>query len=60
MAVSDWKGNISGKEFLLALVAGMEAECKLGLSVWPDHYDVGWYLSSIFSCCCSSLAKIEK
>lgn len=42
LAAADWKGNISGKEFLLALVAGVETECKLGLAVWPDHYDAGW------------------
>ena len=33
---------ISGEDFLLALVAGIEAECKIGLSVWPKHYDIGW------------------
>ncbi|KAJ7924403.1 2-methylcitrate dehydratase [Mycena leptocephala] len=26
----------------LALVAGIEAECKLGMGVWPKHYDIGW------------------
>lgn len=44
LAVADWKGKVSGKDFLLALVAGVETECKLGLSVWPDHYDAGWYV----------------
>lgn len=34
--------NVSGEEFILALVAGIEAECKVGLAVWPKHYDVGW------------------
>ena len=47
LAVAEWKGSdpeskISGKDFLLALVVGVEAECKLGLAVWPEHYDVGW------------------
>ncbi|KAF2236193.1 MmgE/PrpD family protein [Viridothelium virens] len=36
----------SGKDFLLALVAGIEAECKLGLTVWPKHYDLGWHITS--------------
>ncbi|KAJ5851542.1 uncharacterized protein N7529_010927 [Penicillium soppii] len=32
---------VSGREFLLALVAGIEAECKVGKAVWPAHHDVG-------------------
>ncbi|KAI9695094.1 MAG: hypothetical protein M1820_008919 [Bogoriella megaspora] len=35
-----------GKQFLTALVAGIEAECKLGLAVWPKHYDIGWHITS--------------
>lgn len=31
---------------MTAFVAGVEAECKLGLSVWPQHYDVGWHITS--------------
>ncbi|KFZ03576.1 hypothetical protein V502_10830 [Pseudogymnoascus sp. VKM F-4520 (FW-2644)] len=46
LAVAEWKGGYSGKEFLLALVAGIEAECKVGLAVWPEHYDVGWHITS--------------
>jgi aconitate decarboxylase len=42
LAYAEWKGSVTGKEFILALVAGIEAECKVGLAVWPKHYDVGW------------------
>jgi aconitate decarboxylase len=28
------------------LVVGIEAECKVGLAVWPEHYDVGWHITS--------------
>lgn len=35
---------VSGQEFILALVTGIEVECKVGLAVWPTHYDVGWYV----------------
>jgi aconitate decarboxylase len=42
LAVAEWKRGISGKDFLLALVCGIEAECKVGLAVWPEHYDIGW------------------
>lgn len=37
---------VSGIEFITALVAGIEAECKIGLAVWPAHYDVGWHITS--------------
>lgn len=37
---------VSGPEFLTAFVAGVEAELKLGLSVFPEHYDVGWHITS--------------
>ena len=33
---------VFGEDVLLALVVGIEVECKVGLSVWPKHYDVGW------------------
>ncbi|KAJ5512255.1 hypothetical protein N7463_001807 [Penicillium fimorum] len=37
---------VSGPEFITALVAGIEAECKIGMAVWPAHYDVGWHITS--------------
>lgn len=37
---------MSGRDFIVALVAGIEVECKLGLAVWPQHYDVGWHITS--------------
>jgi aconitate decarboxylase len=33
---------VSGPELITALAAGIEIECKVGLAVWPSHYDVGW------------------
>ncbi|KKY30890.1 hypothetical protein UCDDA912_g09161 [Diaporthe ampelina] len=46
LAVAEWKGPVSGHDFITAFVAGVEAECKLGLSVYPEHYDVGWHITS--------------
>ncbi|KAF5671424.1 immune-responsive 1 protein [Fusarium heterosporum] len=48
LAVTEWKQEqgISGKQFITALVAGIEAECKAGLAVWPEHYNVGWHITS--------------
>ncbi|KAG6362603.1 hypothetical protein INS49_007695 [Diaporthe citri] len=45
-AVAEWKAPVSGQDFITAFVAGVEAECKLGLSVYPEHYDVGWHITS--------------
>ncbi|KAL6241908.1 hypothetical protein RBB50_011153 [Rhinocladiella similis] len=46
LAWAEHQGHVSGDELLLALVAGIEASCKLGLSVWPGHYDIGWHITS--------------
>lgn len=46
LAVAEWQGPVSGEDFLTAFVAGVEAECKLGLAVYPQHYDVGWHITS--------------
>ena len=42
LAYAEQKRSVTGKDFILALVAGIEAECKVGLAVWPKHYDIGW------------------
>ncbi|KAI0124802.1 hypothetical protein BJ170DRAFT_696375 [Xylariales sp. AK1849] len=46
LAVAEWQSPVKGEEFLTAFVAGVEAECKLGLSVYPEHYDIGWHITS--------------
>jgi 2-methylcitrate dehydratase PrpD len=35
----------SGKDFLNALVLGVETECRIGNSVYPNHYDAGWHIT---------------
>ncbi|MFC3073547.1 MmgE/PrpD family protein [Shinella pollutisoli] len=37
--------NVSGADFLTALVTGVEVECRIGNSVYPDHYDRGWHIT---------------
>ncbi len=37
---------VSGKDFLNALVLGVETECRIGNAVYPNHYDVGWHITS--------------
>lgn len=36
---------ISGKEFLNAMVLGVEVECRIGNAVYPAHYDRGWHIT---------------
>jgi 2-methylcitrate dehydratase PrpD len=36
---------VSGREFLHALVLGVEVECRIGNAVYPNHYDVGWHIT---------------
>lgn len=44
LAVAEERG-IKGREFLTALVAGVEVECRIANSVYPDHYDRGWHIT---------------
>ena len=46
LAYAEYKGNISGEQILFALTVGIEASCKIGLAVWPEHYDIGWHITS--------------
>jgi aconitate decarboxylase len=46
MAYAEYKGGVSGENLLCALVAGIEVSCKIGLAVWPEHYDIGWHITS--------------
>jgi 2-methylcitrate dehydratase PrpD len=36
---------VSGRDFLTALIAGIEVECRIGNSVYPDHNDRGWHIT---------------
>ena len=37
---------VSGREFLHAFILGVEAECRIGKSVFPNHYDTGWHITA--------------
>jgi 2-methylcitrate dehydratase PrpD len=37
--------KISGYDFLTAMIIGIEVECRIGNSVYPDHYDRGWHIT---------------
>jgi 2-methylcitrate dehydratase PrpD len=36
---------VTGKEFLNALILGVETECRLGNAVYPEHYALGWHIT---------------
>jgi 2-methylcitrate dehydratase PrpD len=36
---------MTGREFLQAFILGIEVECRIGNSVYPDHYDRGWHIT---------------
>jgi 2-methylcitrate dehydratase PrpD len=44
VALSEFR-PVSGKDFLNALVLGVETECRIGNAVYPNHYDVGWHIT---------------
>lgn len=50
LALAEWKGPVNGRDFMTAFVAGVEAECKLGVSVYPEHYNVGWRKFTLSPC----------
>ena len=53
---------VSGKEFLNALVLGVEVECRIGNAVYPNHYDVGWHITGtagVFGAC-AAMGKLLK
>ncbi|MDH4125220.1 MAG: MmgE/PrpD family protein [Gammaproteobacteria bacterium] len=35
----------SGEEFLHAFILGVEAECRIGLAVYPSHYERGFHIT---------------
>lgn len=37
--------HFSGEDFVHAFVLGVEAECRVGLSVFPEHYERGWHIT---------------
>ncbi len=36
----------SGRALILATVAGVEVECRIGAALFPAHYDAGWHITA--------------
>jgi 2-methylcitrate dehydratase PrpD len=44
LAFAEWR-RISGEELIHAFVLGVEVECRVALSVFPEHYERGWHIT---------------
>ncbi len=44
LALAEYR-PVSGREFINALVLGIEVECRIGNAVYPAHYDRGWHIT---------------
>ena len=44
LALGEWR-RVAGADFLHAFILGVEVECRVALSVVPQHYDVGWHVT---------------
>jgi 2-methylcitrate dehydratase PrpD len=44
LALAEYR-PVAGEEFLHAFILGVEVECRIGNSVYPDHYDTGWHIT---------------
>src|SRR5579884_794415 len=54
-----------GADALTALIAGIEAECRLGLVVGPSHYATGWHATATLgtfgaAAACSHLLELDE
>ena len=36
---------VAGRDFLNALIIGVEVECRIGNAIYPNHYDRGWHIT---------------
>ena len=37
--------KVSGEDFLHALIVGYDVACRIGLSIYPWHYNRGWHIT---------------
>jgi hypothetical protein len=44
LALAEYR-PVGGRDFIDALVVGIETECRIGNAVSPAHYDVGWHIT---------------
>jgi 2-methylcitrate dehydratase PrpD len=37
---------VTGAQFLHAFILGVEAECRIGIAMSPEHYNAGWHITA--------------
>ena len=40
------RDGYTGEQIIHAFALGVEAECRIGNAVYPEHYDVGWHITA--------------
>jgi len=55
----------SGAQLLHAFILGVEAECRIGIAVSPEHYNAGWHITAtcgVFgaAAACGKLLKLDE
>jgi 2-methylcitrate dehydratase PrpD len=44
LALAEHRGA-TGRQFIDALVLGIDVECRIGNMIYPEHYDRGWHIT---------------
>lgn len=44
LALAEYK-RLSGRELVDAIVLGIDVACRVGLGMFPEHYDRGWHIT---------------
>src|SRR5438874_3313065 len=44
LALAEHAGS-SGRQFVDAMVLGVDVACRVGNAIYPDHYDRGWHIT---------------
>jgi 2-methylcitrate dehydratase PrpD len=63
-ALGEREGS-SGRDVLIALIAGVEVMCRLGKALRPNHYAAGWHASGTLgaiaaAAACAKLLKLDR
>jgi len=56
--------RVSGRDLIDALVLGIDVSCRVGLAMYPDHYDRGWHITGSTgmlgaAAACARLLKLD-
>src|SRR3546814_14394489 len=55
LALAEWR-KFTGRQLIHAFVVGVEAEIRVALSVFPEHYDRGWHITGTAGIFCAAAA----